>query len=100
LLALQLPESHDNRWSRDFVIFWGYVVKLHLAVLMVVFCGCQKTQPSMEKAENDLHKAMNEARKESVSPSEAPTQETAESVKLKNTLNRAEFELRSELKQK
>jgi len=54
----------------------------------------------MEKAENDLHKAMNEARKESVSPSEAPTQETAESVKLKNTLNRAEFELRSELKQK
>lgn len=75
-------------------------MKLHLAVLMAVFCGCEKTQPSMEKAESDMQKALHEARMESGPPSESPAQKTAESVKLDNTLNRVEFELRSELKRK
>ncbi len=75
-------------------------MKLRLAVLMAVLCGCQKTPHSMEKAENDLHKAMNKARMESVPVSDKEAPKTASSVELDNTLNRVEFELRSELKQK
>lgn len=74
-------------------------MKLHLAVLMGILCGCEKTQPNMEKAEIDMHKALHKARMESA-PSSDPPAQTAESVKLDNTLKRVEFELRSELNQK
>jgi hypothetical protein len=95
LLALTLPESHDNRLSRDVVLFGGGVVKLHFCVLMAVLCGCEKTQPSMEKAEIDMHKALHKARMEEKPALENPEQETAESIKAENALIRAEFELRS-----
>ncbi len=72
-------------------------MNLRLSILLAFLCGCQKSQPTMEKAESDMRKALNEARMKSSSTVDVPEQKTAESIELDNTLRQAEFNLRREL---